>query len=181
MYKSLSLLVLLALAGCASVGSNEYKPYKSREKQAYARADRSVTFQHVTTNFNACIEAEVAWAGIIDDIQFKETERTIQVAFDIDHREFDWMDHGGGRPYKLGAENKGRIKVGWTVDKPARISNLKTRAKPGYMIMVYGKPWRREGHEIQLAATAVRPIKESDFEILPRSGTSDEGAEEAKD
>lgn len=167
MFRGWSLLVLLALAGCASTGSQNYKPYKSREKQAFERADRSISFTEVKTSFQSYVGTEIAWAGIIDDIQFKETERTIQVAFDIEQHGFDWKKHRGGEPYRLSSESAGRIKAGWVVDKPARISYLKTLAKPGYMILVYGKPWKRSGDEIQLAATAVRPIHPGDFEVLP--------------
>ncbi len=174
--KYVALLLCAVLTGCASVSTQSYRPYKNREKKAYARADRSIPFDEVKTNFQAYAETEVAWAGIIDDIQFKENERTIQVAFDVDHRTFDWMDHGGGSRYRLSAESAGRIKVGWTVDKPARISYLKTLAKPGYMIIVYGKPWRQGDGAIQLAATAVRPIKSGAVEFLP--GVGKEAGEE---
>lgn len=167
MLKWMPLLVLPILAGCASTETKEYKPYKNREKKAYARADRSVGFSDVRTNFQAHVETEVAWAGIIRDIQFKETERTIQVAFEVEYRDFDWMESRAGTPYSLSAESAGSFKAGWTVEKPARISYLRTLAKPGYMIVIYGKPWRRVHDTIQLAATAVRPIKESKFEFLP--------------
>lgn len=172
----IAVLFCLVLVGCASVGTNDYKPYKNREKEAYSRADRSVTFSDVRTNFMNYVDTEVAWAGIINDIQFKETERTIQVAFDIDYHTFDWKDHGGGEPYKLPEASEGQFKAGWTVDKPARISYLKTLAKPGYMIIVYGKPWRRVEDTIQLAATAVRPIKAGDYEIVPMVGNAGEEA-----
>ncbi|MDZ8119788.1 hypothetical protein [Pontiella agarivorans] len=165
------LLISGVLAGCASTGPRAYKPYKSREKKAFGRADRAVNFHDVKTNFQAYAETEVAWAGIIDDIQFKETERTIQVAFDIDYRDFDWKYHKRGNPYRLSAESGGRIKAGWTVDKPARISYLKTLAKPGYMIVVYGRPWDLDDDTIQLAATAVRPIKKRDYDFFPEAGT----------
>lgn len=167
MFRGWGLLVLLALAGCASTDSKDYSPRKSREKKAHARTDFSISFADVKTNFQSYAGAEVAWAGIIGDIQFKETERTIQVAFEIEQREFDWKKYGTGEPYRLSTESAGRIKAGWIVDKPARISFLKTLAKPGYMIVIYGKPWKRNGDEIQLAATAVRLIKSGDYSILP--------------
>ena len=167
MPRSIAFFILLLLAGCASVGTRDYKPHKSREKKAHARADRSVTMQDVLTNFQALVETEVAWAGIISDLQFNETERTIQVAFDVDYRDFDWKDYGGRRPYRLSAESGGRFRTGWSVDKPARISFLKTLAKPGYMIVVYGKPWQRDGDTVQLVATSVRPISDGDFELVP--------------
>ncbi|QBG47533.1 hypothetical protein EGM51_09065 [Verrucomicrobia bacterium S94] len=164
------LLVSGMLAGCASTGSKVYKPHSSREKKAFVRADRSVTFADVQTNFQTYLETEVAWAGVIRGIEFKETERTIQVAFDIDYHDFDWRNYGGGKPYRLAAENGGRFKAGWTVDKPTRISYLKTLAKPGYMILVYGKPWRRDDTAVLLAATAVRLVSTGDYELLPEEG-----------
>jgi len=181
MFRVLGLLVVLGLVGCASTESKDYRPYKSREKKAYARADRSVSFEDVKTNFQAHVETEVAWAGIINDIQFKEMERTIQVAFDIDQRAFDWQKHGDGKSYKLSATSGGNLTAGWTVDKPARISYLQTLAKPGYMIVIYGKPWKRIGDRIQLAATAVRPIKPGNYEILPLIGMSADGEETTAD
>lgn len=165
MCRYLVLLGVLLSFGCVSKQEGAYKPYKSREKKALARVDRSIEMIDVQTNFNAYVGAEVVWAGIIEEIQFKETERTIQVAFSIDHREFDWMDHGGKAPYRLSAEGQGRFRAGWAVDKPARISNLKTLAKPGYMILIYGTPYRLEDGLVQLVATAVRPIKEDEFSI----------------
>ncbi|MDF7825036.1 hypothetical protein P4B35_13520 [Pontiellaceae bacterium B12227] len=182
MFRSLVLLSVLLVFGCASVQEGAYEPYKSREKKAFARADRSVEIIDVQTNFYAYVETEVAWAGLIEDIQFKETERTIQVAFSIEHRAFDWLDHGGAMPYQLSAEGQGSFRAGWTVDKPARISHLKTLAKPGYMIVIYGKPYRMEGGVIQLAATAVRPIKNTQFAAgVPMSGKISDAEQEEQD
>jgi len=55
--------------------------------------------------------------------------------------------------------------AGWTVNKPARISVLKTQAEPGDMILVYGRLYRMKDGVIQLAATSVRPIKTGDFTV----------------
>ena len=182
MYRYLVFLSVLLSFGCASVKESAYKPYKTREKKAFSRADRAVEIIDVQTNFQAYVGTEVAWAGIIEDIQFKETERTIQVAFSVEHREFDWVDHGGGVPYQLSAEGQGGFKAGWVVDKPARISYLKALAKPGYMIVIYGKPYRMENGVVQLAATAVRPIKAGEFRVeVPEVGNDPENERKDKD
>lgn len=160
------MIGILALTGCATQGPDSYTPYKTREKKAYARADRSITPSDVKTNFQANVTTEVAWVGIIKDIQFRETERTIQVAFGIDHRNFDWIRHRAGKLYHLTNSGEGQFLAGWTVDKPARISHLKTLATPGDMIVVYGKPYKVENGVIQIVATSVRPIKKSKYEVL---------------
>lgn len=161
-----ALLGLLVLAGCASkTGFTAYKPYKDRERRAFERADFSAAFADVQTNFQRYAETEVAWAGIIRRVRFHETERTIQAAFEIEQRGFDWKKYSAGEPYQLSAVSAGTIKAGWTVDKPSRISYLKSLAKPGCMIVVYGKPWQCAGDEIQLAASAVRPIRPGRFGI----------------
>ena len=165
------LVFVLAVAGCASMEKAvDYRPKSSREKQAVFRADREVSPDDVRADFHAHERTEIAWAGVIRDIQFKETERTIQVAFDIEHRGFDWKDHGGSVPYRLSPEGQGRFVAGWTVDKPARIDYLRSLAKPGCMILVYGKPYRMADGVIQIAATSVRPIKSSDFQTVEALG-----------
>jgi hypothetical protein len=163
--KFCAVVALLILSGCATVGERAYSPAKSREKKAFVRADRSIAPLTVQTNFDAFLDAEVAWAGIITDVQYNETERTVQVAFEVEHRGFDWINHGGKRPFQLGAKGDGMFRTGWEVDKPTRISYLKLLAAPGDMIIVYGKPYRMKEGVVQLAATALRPIKEERFSI----------------
>jgi hypothetical protein len=160
------LFGLLSLVGCASVEQGAYRPVKSKEKQAFARADRGVAPADVKKNFRALENTEVAWAGIIKDVQFNETERTFQVAFEVEHRGFDWKDHGGGAPFRLSSEGDGLFRAGWVVDKPTRISYLKMLAGPGDMLIVYGKPYRMKDWVIQLAATAIRPVRDSDFIVV---------------
>ena len=182
MYRYVVMLAVVLSWGCASMEDTSYKPYKNREKKAFSRADRSISILDVQTNFQAHVGTELAWAGIIEDVQYKETERTIQVAFKVEHREFDWMDHGGGTPYHLAAEGQGSFRAGWIVDKPARISHLKTLAKPGDMIVVYGQLYRMEDGVVQLAATAVRPIKTADFKVgVPKVGNVPDKEQEDSD
>jgi hypothetical protein len=161
-----ALIGVIFLSGCAMQRNTAYRPYKSREKKAFSQADRSIGLMEVQTNFNAYVTNEVVWAGIIEDVQFKETERTVQVAFEVDQRDFNWE-----KPYQLSAEGEGRFRAGWVIDKPTRISVLQSRAQPGYMIIIYGKPFKMQNGVVQLAATAVRPIKTSKFSVdLPVSG-----------
>ena len=163
--RHLVLLGLLSLVGCASVEQGSYRPVKGKEKQAFARADRDVSPADVRKDFQALENTEVAWAGIIKDVQFNETERTIQVAFQIEHRGFDWKNHGGGKPFRLSAEGDGLFRAGWVVDKPTRISYLKMLAAPGDMLIVYGKPYRMKDWVIQLSATAIRPVRAGDYSV----------------
>ncbi|MDF7808504.1 hypothetical protein P4E94_13715 [Pontiellaceae bacterium B12219] len=162
MIKRIALLGVVFLSGCAMRRDTAYRPYKSREKKAFVQADRSIALADVQTNFNAYVTNEVVWAGVIKDVRFKETERTVQVAFEVDQRAFNWK-----KPYQLSAEGEGVFRAGWVVDKPTRISVLQGRAQPGYMIVVYGKPFRVQDGIVQLAATAVRPIKTSKYKVDP--------------
>ncbi len=164
--KRFLVLGMVLVAGCSTVEQGSYRPKSGNEKKVHGRADRSVRPADVTADFKAFENTEVAWAGIITEVQFKETERTIQVAFKVEHRDFDWKDHGGGKPYHLSATGDGLFLAGWAVNKPARIDYLRSRAKPGYMIVVHGKPYQTRAGLVQLSATAVRPIKTSDFELL---------------
>lgn len=109
----------------------------------------------------------MAWGGIIKDIQFKETEHTIQVAFEVEHCTFDWRDHGGRIPYTLYESEEGVFRAGWTVNKPASVSHLEKQAKPGYMILVYCKPYRMSNDMVQLSAISVRPIQERLCLVVP--------------
>ena len=159
------VLGALLLAGCATIEKGAYHPRSGKEKQAFARANRDVTPSAVKKDFQTLKNSELAWAGVIKDVQYKETERTIQVAFEVDHRHFDWKDYGGGEPYRLSIEGDGIFIVGWVVDKPTRISYLKSLAKPGDMLIAYGKPYRMTDGVVQLAATAVRPVSSGDYVV----------------
>ncbi|VGO15519.1 hypothetical protein PDESU_04102 [Pontiella desulfatans] len=178
-------MALLLLAGCASVREQAYQPHKSAEKKAFARVDRTIGPDAVRANYVALAETELAWAGIIKDVQYNETERTFQVAFEIEYHDFDWVDHGGGQPFRLSAEGGGIFTAGWYASKPTRISYLKLLAAPGDMIIVYGKPFSMANGVIQLAATAIRPVKQGGFSFLEPIAESaeppvvDEGVPEA--
>ncbi len=156
----------LVLVGCASVEPGAYKPRYNKEKVAFSEADHSIAPADVRANFHILETRTVAWVGVIKEVQFKETERTIQVAFWVDHRPFDWKNHGGRTPYQLASVGDGEFVAGWEVQKPARISKLKTLAKPGYMILVYGTPYQMKGGVIQLKASAVRPVAPSDYSVV---------------
>ena len=105
--KRFLILSLLTVAGCSTFHETDYHPKSSKEKKAYVTAVRGIPLSYVQDDLERHLGVEVGWAGIIKDIQFKETERTIQVAFEVEHREFDWRDHGGGRPYHLSAKGDG--------------------------------------------------------------------------
>ena len=156
---------LLLVAGCASTKNGEYRPAKSREKEAFAVADRTVSPNDVRAGFRGLEATEVAWAGIITDVQFEEKERKYQVAFEVEHRPFDWQNHGGSQPFHLGSKGEGAFVAGWYANKPTSIWRLRQLADVGDMIIVYGKPYRMRDGVIQLAATAIRPIKAEDFEV----------------
>jgi len=176
--KHLFIVMLLVITGCTTARQGVYRPKSGKEKAANDRADRGVSPADVRKDFHAFETNEVAWAGIIKDIQFKETQRSILVAFQIDHRDFDWKDHGGSTPYILSSKGDGAFKAGWTVRKPASIAKLNTLAKPGYMILVYGKPYQMKNGVIQLSATAVRPIKTSEFMLSEGTSAKDHSASE---
>lgn len=165
--KSFLLLSLIAVTGCSTMKEKDYRPKSGREKKAFETASRGIPLSYVYDDFDSFRRVELAWAGIIQDVQFKEMDRTIQVAFEVDHRKFDWSSHGGIKPFHLSEQGDGVFTAGWVVQKPARISYLKALAKPGYMILVYGKPYQVNDGIIQLKATAVRPVSPGNFEIIP--------------
>ena len=156
---------VVVFSGCATVEQGAYHPDSGNEKRAFAQANRDLSPADVKNDFQTLRNSKLAWAGIIKDVQYKETERTIQVAFEVEHRHFDWKDHGGGKPYHLSVEGDGIFIVGWEVDKPTRISYLKSLAKPGDMLIAYGKPYRVTDGVVQLAATAVRPVSIHDYVV----------------
>jgi hypothetical protein len=169
----MALLVLLFLAGCATVDREGYRPKSAKEKKAFLHANRSVGPNDVRRHFHRLEATEVVWAGIIKEVQFKEAERTIQVAFRVEHRHFDWS----GKPYRLSSEGEGEFVAGQSIDKPASISRLRSMAKPGYMLVVYGKPYRMVNGVIHLVATSVRPISVDEFRIIPSEKHSDDSQE----
>ncbi len=169
---------LLILTGCATMEDGVYRPKSSKEKAAFSKAVKDVSPADVRQNFRALESTEMAWAGVIKDIQFKETERTIQVAFQIDHRSFDWTDHGGDKPYRLSSTGDGVFVAGWIVRKPTTIGKLKTEAKAGYMMLVYGKPYQMKEGVIQVSTSALRLIKTNDYEVMDVAVEEDELSEE---
>ncbi len=161
MIKRVACFGILLLAGCATYEEGGYRPRSAREKKAFARISRSVTPNDVREDFHALRNSEVAWAGIIKEIQFKEVERAIQVAFFVEHRHFDWTD----KPYRLSAEGEGEFVAGQSVDKPVSISRLEKLARPGDMLVAYGTPFRIRDGVIQLRTSSVRPIPKRAFSI----------------
>jgi hypothetical protein len=168
---------LLLAVGCTSVDPKPYRPKGGREKAAFTRVDRLIGPKLVLEDFETHRDVEVAWAGIIEDIQYNETERTIQVAFKVGHRGFDWIDHGGGRPYQLSGVGEGHFVAGWVVPKPASINYLKALAGAGDMIVIYGKPYQVKDDVIQLAATALRIVDDGDFEVVQVLPVAGEGTD----
>ena len=163
MFRSLIVLSVLAVAGCRTVDPGMHHPKTDKEKKAFARANLETTPEQVRKDFESLRNTEVAWAGIIRDVQYKETERTIQVAFKVEHRYFDWMDYGGAQPFHLSTEGEGMFVAGWPVNKPTRIGYLKALVKPGDMLIVYGKPYSVFNNIVHLAASAIRPVKAKDY------------------
>jgi hypothetical protein len=166
MIKYMAFWGLLVLTGCTSVEEGVYIPQSSKERAAFVRASTDLQPNDIRNDFQSMRAREVAWVGVIEDIQYRETERTVQVAFRVDHRYFDWKDHGSSHPYHLSKEGEGIFMAGWVVKKPTRISYLRTLAKPGDMLVVYGKPYGMKNNIIQLAATAIRPITDDDYSIV---------------
>jgi hypothetical protein len=157
---------LLLLVGCSTVRDKAYRPGVGAEKKAFSFAQLDISPDDVRQNFHELERKEVAWAGVISEIDYKQKEDAVLVAFLIKHRDFDWTDHGGKVPYRLSATGSGDFAAGWSVKMPTKISYLKTLAKPGDMIIVYGKPYRMKSGVIQIAATAVRPIPADEFQVL---------------
>lgn len=166
--KHILILCLVAVTGCSTlIKEKDYQAKSRKEKQAFERAVKGIPLSYVQRDFWSYSAVELAWGGIIKDVQFKESERTILVAFEVEYRDFDWVDYGGLKPYRLSGAGGGLFMAGWKVPKPARISYLKTLAKPGDMILVYGTPYlMSEDGVVQLKATAVRPIPVHDFLLL---------------
>ncbi|WP_372808225.1 hypothetical protein [Pontiella sp.] len=158
---------VLVVSGCASVGERGYRPATHAEKKAFARADRSVSPQAVRSDFVSYGGMEVAWAGIIKNVQYSETERTYLIAFEVEHCGFDWTERGGTEPFRLTAPGEGTFTAGWYANKPTRVSYLQLLAAPGDMLIVYGKPHQMKNGVVQLAATAIRPVKVGGFAIHP--------------
>ena len=67
---------------------------------------------------------------------------------------------------RLGAESEGLFAAGWKVEKPTRISYLKSLAKEGDMLVAYGTPYRMRSGVIQLNTSSVRPISADDYSIV---------------
>lgn len=165
-----SLLTVLSIAlvtGCASTGTKPYQPTSPTEKEAFSIADKTISMEDVRANFNAYKrDSEIAWAGIIKKVQFAEKERSVQVGFVIEHHDFDWTKHSSGPEFQLSKESSGTFLAGWVVQKPTRISYLKQLAKPGDMIIVYGKPHRIKGSTIHIIASAIHPIPAKEFTLI---------------
>ncbi len=158
MVKYAVLLGFFVLTGCASkVG--EYAPKSKVEGAAFASADLSITPEAVRKNFEEYRGTNVAWAGIIREVDYKETERTIQVAFLVDQHDFDWKLHKGDQPFKLESERGGPFAAGWEVKKPTRASLLRKQAGPGDMLIAYGQPVKVRAGVIQLKTDQIRAVK----------------------
>ena len=157
---SLTAGLVALLAGCSSVPKGTYRPASSKEKQALATAFRAIYPNDVRADVQSFEKMQIAWVGEIKELEFREDDDAVQVAFLLDHRYFDWKEHPGDKPYHLSATGEGSFAAGWTVPKPTSISHLKKLAKPGYMLVVYGMPSGLRGETVRLEATAVRVIPE---------------------
>lgn len=183
MIKTVLVVMAMISCGCAMMGSpSDYRPNSSREKMALSKAELDITPNDVRDHFHGYLGRNLAWAGIIKSVQFNETLRTIQVAFEVEHRAFDWKKHGGHKPYRLSAEGEGVFTAGWTVQKPTSIQHLRSLADEGDMLLVYGRIYRLQDDVVQVEATAVRPIKKDEFqEVGQASGNASDMPVDAGD
>jgi hypothetical protein len=157
-YGIITALALL-MAGCSTPGLRDYRPQNGREVQLLGKAVRTITPADVRKDFSGNAATLVVWVGIIKKIEFRETERTIQVAFLLDHRRFDWLEHReDDAPYHLSEKGAGEFTAGWTVNKPTRINYLKSLSEPGDALVVYGTPYSIKNGIVRLDASHVRVL-----------------------
>jgi hypothetical protein len=168
--KCVLFLSIVVLAGCATVDKHSYNPVSPQETAAFTRADRSLGPGDVSRDFEALKDAELAWAGVIKAVKFKENGDNVFVAFRVEHRHFDWS----GKPYLLSSEGDGEFMSGQSLTKSDNIEFLRATMLPGSMLIVYGKPLRvSESGMIQLSASSIRPVLLSEFSVEDESMAED--------
>ena len=70
--KHFLFLCLILVAGCSTYDNSDYRPKTAKEKEAFPRANKNVQPSDVQKDFEQFRYTEIAWAGIIEDIQFKD-------------------------------------------------------------------------------------------------------------
>jgi hypothetical protein len=162
---------IMLTAGCANKPKalRPYVPTSDKEAEAFAKTDFSLTFSQVAKEIDFHVVTDIAWTGIIEDIDFREQRDRVQVALRVREHAFDWIDRGTdtGR-YYLSQASAGYFMAGIDVMKPTSIQRLKRQASVGDMIIVYGHP--RILHEdgtIQIKAFSVRPIPADQVRFAP--------------
>lgn len=165
MGKWIAGMAVVLLAGCSTVKTGSYRPDSPKERTAYRRASKMIALADVQEDRGAYLEQMVAWAGVIEDVKFRQTERAVQIAFSVRQHDFDWLEPQGEALYELSTESDGIFFAGLSVPMPTQISYLKGLAEKGDMLIVYGKPVPGNG-TVQLRAKTVRAIDRQDFAII---------------
>ena len=150
------MIGLAALAGLTLVGgvmlvgrrglpgAYAYRPASPREERAIASSTRDVYPDDVRADLLRH-QVQVAWAGLLQQIEFGGSAPHIVATVTVEHHYFDWIeDHGAqSEIHLMSPRGEGSFRCSWPVDPAIDVANLRRFVVAGTMVVAYGTPARR--------------------------------------
>ncbi len=105
MLKRVMVAVLLvaaaAVSGCAtdnSMSSRAYTPPDKADREVFSKARRDVYPKQVRENPARYRDVNIAWAGIVKDVDVVRSKSGLSVVVLVEHHYFDWIEDHGAQP-----------------------------------------------------------------------------------
>lgn len=135
---SCCLVVLLLLGGCV----RNYSPQSSWESQEFQRSDFTIHPNDVRFKLSQWRDFQIAWAGIIQEVEFYQTESSYEVILLMEHHYFDWKEENfePDQMYYLSSVGQGLFQTNWYLKKSADLEYFKSRFTVGNLAIVYALP-----------------------------------------
>lgn len=150
---ALAAFVLVVVATAPS--SRDYQPASPAEKAEMDRSTYSVHPDDVRADIDHH-RVQVAWTGVLRDVQFSGAPEKPTVSALVDHHYFDWIDDRSARSERFlpSPRGEGQFRFTRPLSPAWDIAAMKEAAPPGSMVVVYGTPSKIEGAVVDLGEAA---------------------------
>lgn len=142
-YHSISIFlftcsIFLFISGCV----RNYSPQSPWENREFENSDFTIHPNDIRFNVSLWKDFQLAWAGIIQESEFYETETSYEVILLMEHHYFDWKEENfePDQMYYLSAFGQGLFQTNWNLKKSADLEYFKTRFAVGNLAIVYALP-----------------------------------------
>jgi hypothetical protein len=142
-----------------------YQPHSVWERDVYHQSNFKIHPDDVREKLKRYRKEQIAWVGIIQEVEFYDNPANYEIILLLEHRYFDWNLDVTDDPqiFYPSTRGEGLFQTTWFLKKSADLEYFSERFEPENLAMVYAVPDTVIDDIVLVKSRYIRIIDKNDY------------------